>query len=128
MAKITVEFLTKKGRVKISAEVVNTVKEKNRGLMFCKKLEFDSGMLFIYKGDEDSGFWMKNTYIPLDAIFLDADKKIVAILHMNPAENPEEGPWPVYKPDVPYRYAIEVNAGFVKENEIRVGDKTNFVH
>jgi len=75
-------------------------------------------MLFVFNSDTDRAFWMYETYIPLDIIFLDKDFVIVGIL-----ENMQPHDMMLRRIERPSRYALEVNAGFVRMYDIRVGQR-----
>ena len=107
--------------VEIKVETADSEIERVKGLMFRENLPEEQGMLFIFKNQETRSFWMKNTFIPLDMIFVDADKTIVDILENAEPCKTEE--CPLYTSNAPAMYVIEVNAGFVKKNGIEVGDK-----
>lgn len=108
----------------VRAEVANTDTEKTKGLMHRKNLEEDAGMLFNFTSEKNRSFWMKNTLIPLDIIFIDKDKKIVDIIeNMEPCL---EEPCQVYESKYPAMYALEVNAGYVDKNNIRTGKTVVF--
>jgi hypothetical protein len=79
-------------------------------------------MLFINSEEEMQSFWMKNTYIPLDMIFVNANKEIVTI-HVNTTPLKE---WN-YTSTKPALYVVEVNAGFTNRHGIGTGDKIDFV-
>jgi uncharacterized membrane protein (UPF0127 family) len=66
------------------------------------------GMLFMFPSDSDGGFWMKDTLIPLDIAFFDADGTLVNLLTMEPCAT---APCPSYRPGGSYRYAVEAPAG-----------------
>ncbi|MBS3093128.1 DUF192 domain-containing protein [Candidatus Pacearchaeota archaeon] len=97
-------------------------KEKSRGLMY-KTLEDNEGMIFIFDNEQSRSFWMKNTLIPLDIIFLDKNNKIVDIKeNFQPCR---EDPCESYQ-SKPAMYVIELNAGTIEKLEIRNGDIINF--
>ncbi|MFH0941149.1 MAG: DUF192 domain-containing protein [Candidatus Omnitrophota bacterium] len=108
----------------LKVELAATPDELSEGLMFRKYLSSARGMLFIFSKDDFWPFWMKNTLIPLDVIWLDKDKKIVdMVVNAQPAvtDNPYS-----FKPVSPARYVLEANAGFVEKNKISVGDEARF--
>ena len=88
--------------------VAATPAERAQGLMGVTDLGDRDGMLFVFEGDTDSGFWMKHTLIPLDIAFFAADGSLVDLLTMAPCE---QDPCPVYLPGGSYRYAIETVQG-----------------
>jgi uncharacterized membrane protein (UPF0127 family) len=75
----TVEIITMRGRVKFTVELAVTQAEQERGLMFRKSLAPDRGMLFPYKPPKRAAFWMKNTLIPLDIIYIGPDGRVLSI-------------------------------------------------
>ena len=87
--------------------------ERRRGLMGVTDLLSLDGMLFVFPADTTSGFWMKNTLIPLDIAFFTADGGYVDSFTMEPCTN---DPCPTYQPDGPYRYALEMAAGTLPNN------------
>jgi len=103
-------------------EIAKTNDEKAKGLMNRKeKLPVKSGMLFVYDFFNKSQFWMKNTYINLDIIFLDENKNVVGVL-----ENMKARDETLKGIDKEFIYAIEVNAGTVDCMKIKVGDYISF--
>jgi YVTN family beta-propeller protein len=107
--------------IPVYVDVANDPEEQSRGLMFRKSMEWNNGMLFVYEDVKYLSFWMKNTYIPLDMIFIDKDLRIVDIKEdIQPCL--EEDICPSYPSKQPAKYVLEVNAGFVQQNGIRVGD------
>lgn len=103
------------GRVEVAVWVADTPQLRQRGLMERASLPAGAGMLFVFEGTTSGGFWMKDTLIPLSIAFVDDDGKVVETLDMEPCE---ADPCPVYTPDTPYRYALEVNQGFFEDRGI----------
>ena len=113
-----VEFVNASGRVAaISVEVADTPQEQERGLMHRAHLGDDEGMLFVFRDDATRYFWMKDTPIPLDMVFVNGDGRVVDI-NYNATPNTED----VYASKEACRYVIEVNGGFCNKHSIRVGD------
>ncbi len=102
-------------------ELARTKEERERGLMYRKKLDDNAGMLFIFEKKGMYGFWMKNTLIPLDIIWLDDDGVIVYIKEN--AKPCKHILCPVIMPNKKAKYVLEVNAGKVKELGIKLGDQ-----
>ncbi len=107
------------GKSTITAEVAGTPYLREKGLMFVRSLPQDYGMLFIFETPQQLRFWMKNTLIPLDIIFISENFTVVNI-----AENaqPCSEYCPLYVSAAPAKYVVEVNAGFAERNGIEVGD------
>jgi uncharacterized protein len=108
--------------IPVYIEIADDPQERNRGLMFRKSLESNSGMLFVFEDTANRSFWMKNTLIPLDMIFIDNNLRIVDI-KQNVQPCLHENPCPSYPSIKPAKYVLEVNAGFVQQNNIKVGDR-----
>jgi uncharacterized membrane protein (UPF0127 family) len=117
-------FIKADGRevCKIDIEIADDDAKRERGLMFRRQMDLAHGMLFIFEDQDIRSFWMKNTYLPLDILYLDAEKKMVKI-HENVAIL-NELPIPS---DFPAKYVVEVNAGFCALNNIQVGDGMTFM-
>ncbi len=107
----------------IAVEVADTFEKRARGLMFREELGEHQGMLFTYESERpgQAGFWMYNTYIPLDIAYLNKDNTIAAILSMDPCPSIDSRRCPVYEPKVPYYAALEVNQGYFERYDISVG-------
>lgn len=105
----------------IDIEVADDNQSRARGLMYRRTLPENAGMLFLQDREEMQSFWMKNTYISLDMLFVDANKEIVTI-HANTTPLKE---WS-YASTKPSIYVVEVNAGFVNRHSISTGDKIAF--
>lgn len=93
------------GGKKFLVEIADDDYERQRGLMFREKLDSDRGMLFVFDQPRILSFWMRNTRIPLDIAYLDAEGRIVDILPLEPFN---ETPVPSSAPAL---YALEVNRG-----------------
>lgn len=99
-------------------EVVDTPETRARGLMFRKSLPRSQGMLFDFKTEQPAGFWMENTYIPLDIIFIRADGSIESI-----AANATPLSRQVLESRGPVLGVLEINGGLAAELGIRPGDR-----
>ena len=108
-----------------SVEIVDDSAERTKGLMNRTFLEDSAGMLFLFDSEALYPFWMKNTLIPLDMIWLNADKEIVAI--QENAVPCEADPCPVYNPGTTALYVVELNGGVVSANNIEVGELARFI-
>lgn len=108
----------------ISIEVAQTDEQRQSGLCCRDELPDNSGMLFIYEKEDDYRFWMKDTRIPLDIVWINTDKKIV---HIEEGVEPSSYPASFGSP-VPAQYVLELNAGYARLNNINVGDSVSFWH
>jgi len=108
-------------KISISVEVVKTQEARRLGLMYRKSLAKKSGMLFIFENEREHPFTMKNTYIPLDMIFINRSNKITGIVKNTTPKT--KGPYTINAPSL---YVLEVNAGFCRENGIEKGDSVIF--
>lgn len=121
-------FLDETGEVKadITFETAETPEEKKIGLMNRTSLQDNHGMIFVYDSAETRTFWMKNTLIPLDIIFLDSSKQIINIEKANPEPNIPDSELERYSSEEPAQYVIEVKQNFTESNGIEPGDKVEF--
>jgi uncharacterized protein len=114
----TLEIASKSGVHAFQVEMAITPEEKEHGLMFRRELPDGQGMLFDFQFDQNVAFWMKNTYIPLDMLFIRADGRILRI-----AENTE----PMSERNIPsggpVRAVLEVIGGTAKKLGIAAGDR-----
>lgn len=104
------------GARRFTLEVAETDEQRRIGLMNRPSLPRDRGMLFVFDREEVQSFWMKNTHIPLDIIFVDAGGRVVDIQPMRPRDLATV--WS----SAPAQYAIEVNRGAAAEAGVKVGD------
>jgi uncharacterized protein len=124
-------ILSEGGRVaRVRVQIADTPDRQEVGLMCRNTLESDAGMLFIFPASTRTSFWMKNTLIPLAIAFIDANWHIVKIMEMPVAPDPtsdDASAFPLYGPHQPFRYALEVNAGFFKAHGISEQGEVRFV-
>ena len=107
-----------------TVEVANEPQEQQRGLMFRDFMPQDHGMLFIFDHEDRYGFWMKNTLIPLDIIWLDGN---LIVVHMEENVPPcEKDPCTSYRPSAAAWYVLELNAGTAKRLDLKIGDEMHF--
>jgi hypothetical protein len=114
----TLEIASKTGVHTFSVEIADNDADRARGLMFRKELPEGKGMLFDFQHDQDVGFWMQNTYVSLDMLFIRGDGRILSI-----AENTEPLSTRIISSGGPVRGVLEVVAGTVRKLGIAVGDK-----
>jgi len=99
-----------------TVEIAKTQEEKTRGLMFRDFMPEDHGMLFVFDDFAPRSFWMKNTLIPLDIVFIDDNMAVVDVQTALPCK---EDPCPTYRARA--KYVLEINAGAAEKNNIRNG-------
>jgi uncharacterized membrane protein (UPF0127 family) len=107
----------------IRAEVADTERAREKGLMYRKSLGKDRGMIFYFDQTGYHAFYMYNTRIPLSVIFLNESLRIVDIQEMVPCMEREPSACPVYTPHAACKYVIEVNQAFVRKHRIKIGDE-----
>lgn len=100
---------------KVNVEIANTNQLRQTGLMYREKLDKNSGMLFVFEQEQILSFWMKNTYIALDIAYISKDFQIIDIFPLTPLSQKS-----VISSDLA-KYALEVNAGFYRNNNINIG-------
>ena len=105
-------------------EIVESERDRSIGLMYREKIDASKGMLFIFPEEGKHPFWMRNTLIPLDIIWLDKDYKAVYI--QENAQPCKESVCGTLKPDQDAMYVLEINAGKVKEMGLKVDDEMFF--
>lgn len=111
------------GKGTFRAEVADMDETRARGLGGRQELGKSEGMLFVAEKDGDIPMWMKNMRIPIDIIWLDANKKVV---HVKRDVWPDNEPHEVYHTPVPARYVLELPAGSAKEHSIKPGVTARF--
>lgn len=97
----------------IDIEIAETDEERARGLMGRRQMGYDRGMLFIFDETNTSGFWMKNTPMPLDIVFVGPDSQVVSIARRTTPFSEE-----TIEPEGPKRFVVEVRAGFADRYDL----------
>ena len=105
----------------VYVETARTQSQRQLGLMYRRELAPDRGMLFFFDTEIKQAFTMRNTYIPLDMIFIGSDRQIKGIVENTTPLT--EGP---YQIAVPSRYVLEVNGSFCRSKGIAAGDRVIF--
>jgi len=104
-----------------SVELAATEAQRAKGLMDRKNLDKNKGMLFIFDKEENYPFWMKNTLIPLDIIWIDGNGKIVFVAdNVQPCKSLI---CPSVNPGVDAKYVLEINAGLSEKFGLKLGDE-----
>lgn len=108
--------------VRVQVEIANTPEKRRYGLMYRKDMQEDHGMLFLFPQQTPQSFWMKNTVLSLDIVYINSARTIVHIAaHTTPFS---ETPIPSGQPA---QFVLEVNAGFCERHGIASGDQVEFV-
>lgn len=108
----------------VTAELAVTDEERQRGLMFREKLLPDQGMLFVFEEEGLYSFWMKNTLIFLDMLWINKDRRIVHIARNVPPC--KEDPCPSYSPERSGLYVLELAAGAADRLGLKLFDRLEF--
>jgi uncharacterized protein len=116
--RATIEIVSKSGVHAFNVQLATNDAERERGLMFVKQLPEGQGMLFDFQHDQEVSFWMHNTYIPLDMIFIGSNGQILHI-----AQNAKPMSDALIPSRYPVRFVLEVIAGTADKFGIAVGDK-----
>jgi uncharacterized membrane protein (UPF0127 family) len=115
------KIATDSSEIKLDIEIADTDYDIQTGLMYRKSMETNQGMLFVFDDVTERYFYMKNTHIPLDIIYIDANKKIVSF--QKNAKPFDETSLPS---NVPAKYVLEVNAGLVDTWLAKEGDSISY--
>ena len=121
-AQPQVTIVTGGGReLTFQVEVADTPAKRELGLQYRRDLAPDRGMIFLFPSESEHSFWMKNTPIPLDMIFINRDRKIVGIVE-------QTVPFSTDSRSVPglSQFVLEINGGLSKRHGIKAGDSVRF--
>lgn len=117
-----IQIQTESETLTLNIEIARTPEERETGLSNRQSLPETHGMLFIFQDEQIHTFWMKDTYIPLDIIFINSNKRIVHISENTLLNQTQE----IYSSLEPSQYVLEVNAGWCNENNVKLGDSVEF--
>jgi uncharacterized protein len=106
------------GNEDFTLEVADTPDRQRDGLMFRKEMPANHGMIFVFPTERPLSFWMRNTYIPLDVVFVNVQRQVVAIKPGRPRDDRTS-----INSDAPASYAIELNRGTAARVGLKVGDR-----
>ena len=109
-------------RATVEVEIADSENARALGLMYRKYLDADTGMLFVFPEASQHQFWMKNTGIPLDMVFVDGDRKIVGIVAQAKPYSEDR-----LSIDGSSSYVLEVNGGWCAGHGVKAGDVMRFV-
>lgn len=113
------------GGQRYAIELADDDAERARGLMFRDAMATDRGMLFIHDAEEPQAYWMKNTRIPLDILYFNGGRKLVAQQRDVPPCSLGDA-CPSYPSDAPARYVLELNAGEAARLGLKDGSEMRF--
>ena len=126
--KNSITIFTGASPIKINVEFAKTPEEWQKGLMNRSSLPKNSGMLFIFPDETNRSFWMKNTPIPLDVIFISSKGRVNEMTTLNPCPrasrraSQETEICQSYNSKTPAQYVLEINAGSAEKWKIMEGD------
>ncbi|WP_423746155.1 DUF192 domain-containing protein (plasmid) [Haladaptatus sp. SPP-AMP-3] len=122
----TAAFVTNGDRTTVELEVANSYDERERGLMYRKSLPKNHGMIFVFENPSVQSFWMKNTLIPLDMIFVAPDGTVLNVAHADTQPNASDSELRTYRSDGDAKYVVEMRQGFAERVGIEPGTKLAF--
>ncbi len=108
----------------VAVRLATTAEQRSHGLMEVPDLPDGAGMWFAYDQDRTGGFWMKNTLVALDIVYVGADDRIVSVAEADPCR---QDPCPTYEPEGVYRNVLEVPGGYLERIGAGVGDAVRLV-
>lgn len=120
-AELTIFKLVDSTRINLDIEIADTEFDRETGLMYRHSMKNSQGMLFVFEDERPRYFYMKNTEMPLDLIFINANKSIVSFQKNARPFNESTLP-----SNAPAKYVLEVNAGLSDTWNLSVGDSLNF--
>lgn len=106
---------------KVTAELALTPDAQARGLMFRESLAPGAGMLFVFAEAGPKSFWMKNTYVDLDMVFLDGDLKVLKVFHRVPRSAPGQPESELARASAPAACVLELPAGAARAHRVKPG-------
>jgi uncharacterized membrane protein (UPF0127 family) len=116
------KIITDQNTLELSVELAQTEQEQRDGLMYRTELCENCGMLFVFSDERVRSFWMKNTLIPLDILFISADGRIVNIAEKTSPNQTET----TYRSNEKVQYVLELNGGWCQIHNVENGDRVDF--
>lgn len=111
----------------VNIEISDTKEKRSKGLGERENLASESGMLFVFDKKDVYRFWMKGMKFPLDFIWIDGDKVVDLLANVLPPEIEQaDNTLPLLAPVVPIDKVLEVNANYIRDHNIAIGDKINY--
>ncbi len=123
---VSATFVTDGKGTNVTLEVANSPDERSQGLMYRESLPQKHGMVFVFGEAETQSFWMKNTLIPLDMIFVAPNGTVINVEHADPQPNASDSELRNYQSDAPAKYVVEMRQGFANRTGIEPGTKLVF--
>ncbi len=115
ITSITLRATADSKPVHVSVEIASTTPQRQQGLMHRETMSENRGMLFLFAQDVSGGFWMKNTILPLTIAYIGADGRVQELRTGEPFNET------ILRPELPYRYVLEVNEGWFERHGLGVG-------
>lgn len=113
-------------KAEVMAAAAENERERRQGLSNVESLADNRGMLFIFPAEEMREFWMRNTSVPLDIIFISSERRVINIKQADPEPGVPPEELTRYRSEEPAQYVLEVNQGFSERNNIRQGDEVRW--
>src|SRR3989344_6704590 len=115
------------GSLNLQAEIPNSDASRKKGLSDRDSLPLDRGMLFVFDTSANRAFWMKDVKFAIDIIWIDENKKIVHFAeNVAPEPGKKDSELTRYSNSTPAKYVLEINAGLIKLNNLKLGDFVDF--
>lgn len=119
----TVVLHTQHGDLNVEVEVARTPAVRNRGLMYRREMAEDHGMIFMFPQPDHQVFWMHNTILPLDMVFIRADRTILGIVQNARPETDDQREVPGDS-----QFVLELNGGYANRHHLAAGDRVEFLN
>lgn len=123
---VSAAFVADENRTTVTLEVANSPDEQSHGLMYRRSLPRNHGMVFVFEKASTQSFWMKNTLIPLDIIFVSANGTVINVAHADPQPNASDSELRRYTSEARAKYVVEMRQGFADRKGIEPGTKLVF--
>lgn len=124
--KNEISVITSQESVNVSVEIADTESKRRKGLMYRRNLGINEGMIFVFPDESPRSFWMKNTYIPLDIVFIDSDGNVLNIEEAYPQPDTPDNKLDRYRSIGDAKYVLELNSSFSEKYDLNTNDRINF--